>query len=394
MRRTPNFFILALLLGGVGLSASCKGGGQDAEAATTTEEGFKSTAAGEYEGLRTGQVDNGDVVVTLPAVGTLAAVTKIEVKSVLSGRVTALHVREGETVETGQALATLEPGIDQLRELSAIASGVEKAQLELADAQTDHKNTQELHKKGFASDDQLKASQKRLSQAEIDYQSAVAQRAALAKQGVPVGGAARALRSFTVTAPAPGIVVDRKVEVGEVVSSGLNSFNQGTVVFELADLAELKVDLFVNEVDIGKLSMNYAADVTVDAYRGRKWKGEVSHIAPQARLEGEIRGFDVEIKLVDEPGPLRPGMTANVDITGDTSEAVTRIPIESLFKKKGDDVVYVIEDGKPESKEVDVGLISLEWVEIKGGVDEGTEIALQNPDRFLEDKKEENRRRR
>ena len=87
-------------------------------------------------------------------------------------------------------------------------------------------------------------------------------------------------------------------------------------------------------------------------------------------------------------------MTANVDITGEKTEGVVRLPIEALFRKKGDDVVYIIKDGKPESLGVEVGLISLEWVEVKSGVEDGTEIALQHPDRFLEEKREEGRGRR
>lgn len=389
-----NKHSLALAIA-LALLPGCKSGdGSKPANAATPGDGFQSTASGEYSGMRTAEVNKGDVVVVLPGVGTLAPITRVEVKSVLSGRIIEIHVREGDVVKIGQKLATLEPGIDQLRELSLMATGVQKASLELKDAEVDLKNTQALSRKGFASNDQVKAAEKRYAQSLIDYNAAVAQRAALASQGVPVGNAARALESFDVMSPGTGVVVDRKVEVGEVVSSGMSGFNQGTVLFEVADLGELKVDLFVNEVDVGKLEMDYPAEITVDAFRGKKWPGAVSHIAPQARQEGEIRGFDVEIKLKDNPGRLRPGMTANVDITGEETTDVVRVPIEALFRKKGDDVVYVIKDGKPESLEVEVGLISLDWVEVKSGVDEGTEIAVQHPERFLEEKRDEGRRRR
>ena len=357
-------------------------------------EDAASSATGEYKDIRVGKVERGDVEVELPLVGTLAPVSKVEVKSVLSGRVIQLRVREGDVVEYGQVMAILEPGIEQLRELSLITSGVEKAQLEFKDAQLDLENTRKLGAKGFASQDQVKAAEKRMQQSRIDYGAAVAQRQALTKAGVPMSQQGSALKSFQVTAPAAGVVVDKVVEVGEVVSSGVSGFNQGTVLYEVADLSELKVDLFVNEVDISKLDKGYAAQITVDAFRGKKWSGKVSHVAPQARKEGEIRGFDVEIRLEGDASLLRPGMTANVDISGQSKKKVLRAPIESLFKKKGEEVLYTLKDGKPEAVPVGVGLVSMEWVEITSGVEEGVEVALQHPDRYLKEVREEKRKKR
>lgn len=354
----------------------------------------RSSATGEYAGLKTGKVETGDVSVLLPEVGTLAPETKVQVKSVLSGRIVKLLVEAGDVVKAGQPLALLEPGVDQLRELSAITSGVESAELELKDAKIDYDNTLELSRKGFASQDQVKAAEKRFRQAQIGHDSAVAQRSALAASGVPLGNAAAALKSFHVIAPAAGVVLEKRVEIGEVVVSGVSGFNAGTVLFEIADTRALKVDAFVNEVDLGKIGIGYPVKISVDAFRGQAFDGEVATIAPAARKEGEIRGFDVEVRLKGEPGPLRPGMTANLDIRGDEKKDVLRIPVQSLFKDKGDDVVWTIRSGRPERTVVKPGLVSLEWVEVVEGVEAGAEVALESPATFLEEKKERERRRR
>ena len=376
-------------------TAGCSVETPKADAATPASggRGAQSSASGEYAGLMTGKVEKGDVSVLLPEVGTLAPVAKVQVKSVLSGRIVKILVKEGDLVKAGQPLAVLEPGVDQLRELSAITSGVESADLELKDAKIDFDNAKELAAKGFASQDQVKAAEKRLKQAEIGYHSAVAQRTALSASGVPLGDAASALRNFNVTAPAGGVVLEKLVEIGEVAVSGVSGFNAGTVLFEIADTKSLKVDAFVNEVDLGKISVGFPVKITVDAFRGKEFAGEVATIAPSARKEGEIRGFDVEVRLSGEPGPLRPGMTANIDIRGDEKKGVVRVPVQSLFRDKGEDVVWLIKDGKPERTVVKPGLVAMEWVEVQEGITEGAEVAMESPATFLEEKKEKEKRR-
>lgn len=394
--RISRVFAGALALAASLAFAGCSVETPDANAAPSAGAGGpgrkpKGSAKGDYLGLLTGKVEKGDVSVLLPEVGTIAPEATVQVKSVLSGRIVKLLVEEGDLVKAGQPLATLEPGVDQLRELSAITSGVESAALELKDAKIDYDNSLELAKKGFASADQVKATEMRWKQAQIGHSSAVAQRAALATSGVPLGNA---LKNFNVTAPAAGVVLEKMVEIGEVVVSGVSGFNAGTVLFQIADTRQLKVDAFINEVDLGKIAVGFPVKITVDAFRGKAFEGTVATIAPSARKEGEIRGFDVEVRLTSEPGQLRPGMTANIDIRGDEKKDVLRIPVQSLFKDKGDDVVWMIKDGKPERTIVKPGLVSLEWVEVTEGVAEGTELALESPATFLEEKKEKERRGR
>lgn len=394
---SPNRFVVCVLVLAALSLAGCSADANKVDAPGNggpDEKKRGGIAEGEYQGLLTGKVEKGDVSVLLPEVGTLAPEAKVQVKSVLSGRVVKLLVKEGDVVKAGQPLATLEPGVDQLRELSAITSGVESSELEVKDAKIDYENSLELAKKGFASTDQVKAAEKRFKQAQIGYDSAVAQRNALAASGVPLGDAASALKTFNVSAPASGVVLDRLVEIGEVVMSGVSGFNAGTVLFEIADTRALKVDAFINEVDLGKIAVGYPVKVTVDAFRGKEFEGKVDTIAPSARKEGEIRGFDVEVRLTGEITALRPGMTANIDIRGDEKKGVLRIPVQSLFKDKGEDVVYVIKEHKPERTKVKPGLVSLEWVEVMDGVAEGAELALESPATFLEEKKEKERRGR
>lgn len=384
MKKVALALLAAFVLAGCHVKAGTEG---QADAATT--DGKKPSAGkGDYAKISTGKVDRGDVSVLLPEVGTLSPIVKVDVKSVLSGKIVKILVKEGEHVKAGQALALLEPSVDQLRELSATVSGVDSAELEMKDAKIDFENLSSLRAKGYSSADELKSAEKRFHQAQITYQSAVMQRAALAQSGVPMGAAGSSLKTFNVNSPSAGTVLSKKVEVGEVVTSGATGFNSGTILFEVADAQALKVDAFINEVDLGKITLGLPVKVTVDAFRGRDFTGEIATISPSARKEGEIRGFDVEIRLKGDIGPLRPGMTANIDIKGEAKKDVVRVPVESLFKDKGDDVVWTFKEGKPVRTPVKPGLVSLEFIEIPSGLDVGTDIALESPPAFLEAKKE------
>ena len=99
-------------------------------------------------------------------------------------------------------------------------------------------------------------------------------------------------------------------------------------------------------------------------------------------------GFDTEIGIEGGVGELFPGMTANLDIEGERREDVVKIPIEGLFRYKGEEVVYRIVDGAPERTPVGVGLISLEEVEILDGVGEGESVALEDPEVYRKKKEE------
>ena len=82
------------------------------------------------------------------------------------------------------------------------------------------------------------------------------------------------------------------------------------------------------------------------------------------------------------------------NIRGDEKKGVVRVPVESLFKDKGEDVVWVFDDGKPARTRIDPGLVSLEWVEVLKGVDAGRKIALESPSAFLDEQKEKEKERR
>jgi HlyD family secretion protein len=150
-----------------------------------------------------------------------------------------------------------------------------------------------------------------------------------------------------------GVVIERPVELGETVT-GSGSFNAGTVISTVADLGTMLVKAGINEVDIGKIHLGQEARITLDAFPRVVFMGSISRIAPAARLDDQVKVFDVEIALDELGHELRTGMTANIEVRGEIRKQVLAIPVESVFVRGEEEVVYVLRDTPlPKSEPVD-----------------------------------------
>jgi HlyD family secretion protein len=222
-----------------------------------------------------------------------------------------------------------------------------------------------------------------------------------------------------------GVVIERPVELGETVT-GSGSFNAGTVISTVADLGTMLVKAGINEVDIGKIHLGQEARVTLDAFPRVFFKGTIDRIAPAARLDDQVKVFDVEIALDELGHELRTGMTANIEIRGEIREQVLTVPVESVFVRGEEEMVYVqretplpkapveseeseaaedADSGVPESdddkwrddprqqwrrwfeeRRVVTGISSTTEVEIVEGLEEGDKVALADPSKPQEER--------
>jgi multidrug efflux pump subunit AcrA (membrane-fusion protein) len=204
-----------------------------------------------------------------------------------------------------------------------------------------------------------------------------------------------------------GVVIKKGVELGETVTSGVSSFNAGTVLFTVADLKSLIIRVNLNEVDIAKVRVGQPVRVTLDAYPQKVFTGKVSFVAPSAELVEKIKVFKVEVKLDELSDSFRTGMSANVEILGDRRDKAISIPLEALQKRDGRTVAYRLKANlKPQqvasAKEglsgrnkfiwlsdhwkeyfdavpVSAGVATLERIEILSGLKAGEQVALEDP---------------
>jgi len=399
-RRWPWLVLALVVLGGSGVAV--------VTISAQSQAKRKQTLSLDDLDLRVGKSAISDIQVTVNEVGTIEPAVKVDVKSTLSGKVTDLLVREGDRVSRGQVLARVEPDVNQAQTLSAVRSELKMAEIRSADAKKDLETNTRLHEEGYVSDQGLKDFQVKFDTALESLEAARAKNRIVEESGIPLSGQISTTQRVNIVSPMDGYVIKKNVEVGQTVTSGVSSFNEGTMIYTVADLGSMLIKAAINEVDVGRVRLQMPVVITVDAFPYRRFEGTVTHISPAARLKEKIKVFDIEVTLREQVPDFRAGMTANIDVRGDKVEKALAVPVEAIFKKNEREIVYVVKkefsppqegERKPrklnsgkydvsdawqrffEEREVKVGLASLERVQILGGIEEGVQLALEDPTR-------------
>ncbi len=326
--------------------------------------------------FRVGVAERGAIRVTIEETGVVEPERQIVVKSPISGVVRNLHVREGDSVRAGQLMATIVPDIAQANFLAQLRSDISGAEISVNNLRREYERAQELEARSLISDADVEAARVALEQAENQLHAAREQLRLMEESGVSATDEAQSAR---ITAPATGVVILRGVEEGETVVGGTSAFGGGTELFTIADLSALLINAAINEVDIGKVSAGDIVAITVDAFPGDTATGLVRLVPPAARLQERVRVFDVEIEVQTGAAILRPGMTANVQISGPTRDDVVRLPVEAVFYVEGRPTAYRLVDGSTQPTPVTLGLSDLSYVEILEGLAAGDSVALEDP---------------
>jgi RND family efflux transporter MFP subunit len=367
--------------------------------------------------FRLGKVQAEDLQVSVREVGLVDPETKVDVKSVVSGRVVSLKVRDGAVVKAGDVLAEVEPDVTQAQSLSDVRAGVTQAEVALKDAERQLASQERLYKEGLIGSEALKDFVTKRDLASENLKAARQRYEIVEGHGIPISGDAVTQRA-RVAAPMSGVVITKGVELGETVTSGVSSFNAGTVLFTVADLKTLLIKVNLNEVDIAKVRVGQPVRITLDAYPQKTFTGKVRFVAPAAKLLDKIKVFPVEVALDELGDAYRTGMSANVEILGEKREKAVSIPLEALQRREGKTVVYRLKDGLApklvaEAKQglngrgkyvwlsdhwkdyyevvpVTAGIATLERVEILSGLKGTEQVALEDPTKKKVEKDDDN----
>jgi HlyD family secretion protein len=362
--------------------------------------------------VKTAKVEIADIQVKVTEVGTVEPEVKVEVKSAISGKVVEIFRRDGDVVKRGEVLARVEPDLMQAQSLADTKNSLSSAEIRYSEAKKNFEADNKLFLQGLLAPKQHRDTETAYLEARQEYEKSQQKYALVEKSGIPISQSAENFRGSNIVAPMNGVVLTKGVEIGESITSGVSSFNAGTVLFTVADTSRMIVKAGVNEVDIGKIHVAMPVRITLDAYPKVAFKGKIDRIAPAVRLDDKVRVFDVEIRLDAQGRELRSGMTANIEVVGERKDKVLSVPVESVFKRDEQEVVYVkkaldpkafAEDAKKEEakdakkdgqqakvdkdawkkffeKRVIVsGLADTAHVEILSGLKAGEEVALEDP---------------
>lgn len=311
-----------------------------------------------------------DIIQTVSASGKIYPEIIVSISSDVSGEITDLPVKEGDSVTQGQVVAKIYADVYNSIRVRSAAS-VNQSQAQLANAKASlgaFKASLEQQQSSFERNQKLYnlkvISKQEFEQAQSDYQQALANYNA-AKQQINSGKfalqasqadlqqAVDNLHRTTIGAPMSGYVTYLPVKKGErVVGTAQMS---GTEIMRVADMDTMEVQVDVGENDVPKVFLGDTALIEVDAYSGRKFKGVVTQVASSSQdlasqtaqtaassSASQVTNYTVHIRILEssykdlldpkhrEHFPFRPGMSANVDIQTKHHNHVLAVPIASV----------------------------------------------------------------
>jgi HlyD family secretion protein len=300
---------------------------------------------------RTAAVRRGDLLVSISATGTVVPEEVIDVGAQIAGQIvsfgkdaTGRSVDYGSVVEEGMILAKIDDSLysaDAAQAEAQVQSG--RAALQRAEA-----DLGQLRAKLHQAERDWQRAQKigpseALAEASFDayrsaYESAAANvavgqaailqaRASLAQSEALFRRAQRNLSYTTIKSPVKGVIIDRRVNIGQTVVASLNAPS----LFLIAkDLKRMQVWVAVNEADIGKIHPGLPVSFTVDAFPGETFMGEVGKVRLNASMTQNVVTYTVEVVTDNSSGRLLPYLTANVQFELDRRAGVFQVPNAAL----------------------------------------------------------------
>jgi len=269
-------------------------------------------------------VQSREIVQKVNASGKIQPEEAVQITSTITGWITQITVMEGDTVEPGQHLISIDEKQIRPRYNNAL-SQVKSSEANLRKVQSQMDRTKSLFSQNLISKQELE-------QVDASYQIALSQSE---QANANLLSAEDELSKTRLTAPKYGIVTSITKEEGEMAVGGM--FNPG-VLMTVADLSRMEVEVDVNENDVVMIEIGDTSEIEIDAYPDTVFYGVVSEIAHTAQsanmgVQNQVTNFKVKVRMISVPDKIRPGMSSTVNIITETLADVTSIPIQSLTSR-------------------------------------------------------------
>ncbi|WP_433835276.1 efflux RND transporter periplasmic adaptor subunit [Flavobacterium anhuiense] len=325
------------------------------------------------------------IVETVSATGKIQPEIEVKISPEVSGEIILLNVKEGQVVKKGDLLVKINPDLytssynRSLSNLSGSKAGLTQSEASFKEAKANYERNKTLYDKGV------------ISRSDWDKAIASFEVAKATKQNsyynvqsasASVNEARDNLGRTTIYSPADGTISVLNVELGERVLGTQQM--AGTELLRVANLNNMEVEVDVNENDIVKIKIGDEANVEVDAYLKKKFKGVVTSISNSASTtltSDQVTNFKVKVRIVKDSyqdllegkpstySPFRPGMTATVDIITTTKNNVLAVPISSVVVKSDTTAVkdFKVDDPNEDKKAAPKSDKKFECVFVKVG---------------------------
>ncbi len=346
--------------------------------------GKKAGWFGKPEGasVTTAKVLHKTIIETVSANGRVQPEKEVKISSDVSGEIRELYVKEGDSVVAGKLMARIDPELYQsaldrseasLNNIKAALS-TSRARLAQADARFQeiaaaYERNKKMYEQKLISDGEFETAKSTFlnAKSEVDAgkQTVMAAEYNVKSFEASLKESRKNLTRTEIFAPVSGIVSKLIVEKGERVVG--TSQMAGTEMMRIANLNDMEVSVDVNENDIVKVGLGDTAEIEVDAYPNRKFKGMVTEIANSATTSAattsdQVTNFVVKIRILrssyadltakfgKRKSVFRPGMSASVDIQTERVIDVLAVPIEAVTVRQETALDTLVEENKDTKK--------------------------------------------
>ena len=301
-----------------------------------------AAAEGQY---RTARVERGDIRVAISSTGTLSAISTVTVGSQISGQVTEVRVDFNTPVKKGEVLARIDPSTFEAQiaqgsaQIAAAQASLRQAQATLRNADLDYQRKAGLGSEQLVAKADVDLARAARDQAQAQVNSAQAQ---IRQQTAATQGTQLNLERTVIRSPVDGVVLTRTIEPGQTVAASL----QAPELFTIAeDLAKMKIELAVDESDIGQVKQGQALSFTADAFPDRQFRGVVDQVRLSATTTNNVVTYPVVVTVDNSDGTLLPGLTVNAEIEVSKRSNVLKVANAALRYKPASDAA----DAQPQT---------------------------------------------
>jgi RND family efflux transporter MFP subunit len=281
---------------------------------------------------------------------------KVEIYSHLSAYVKKIVKEEGDYVKENDVLAQLDDK-EIMISYNQAKIQLEQAKLNLEEAENNYVRSQELVNRSLVSEQEFQATEAQYKQRQLDYKNRMENFNNLQLQ----------LDWTKIRALSEGYITERLIVAGDRV-------NANTQVYTIEDFNPLLIRVFVPTSDAIKLALGMPAEVTTEVLEGSVFEGDVKLINPRINVEtGTVK---VTVEVVDNSLRLQPGMFVEVRIAIGMKENVLVIPRKAILYKQNKSYVFVLNRRQVSQREILLGLLEEDHVEVTDGLDEGEVIVI------------------
>lgn len=295
-------------------------------------------AAVEEGQYRTAVVERGDIRVAISSTGTLSAISTVTVGSQVSGQVTEVLVDFNSPVKRGDVLARIDPSSYETQiqqgaaQVASARAQLRQAEATLHNAQLDYLRKADLAGEQLVSKSEVDLARAARDQAQAQVNSAQAQ---IRQQTASMQTTEVNLGRTVIRSPVDGVVLTRTVEPGQTVAASL----QAPELFTIAeDLSKMKIELAVDEADIGQVRQGQQVGFSADAFPDRQFRGVVDQVRLAATTTNNVVTYPVVVTVDNSDGTLLPGLTVNAEIEVSNRRDVLKVSNAALrYKPVGEE---------------------------------------------------------